>query len=46
MSIKELFDNKEWLLWDKDIKSFEQKAVDKYKVTCKDSQKFWGVFAI
>ncbi len=42
MSIKGKFDNKEWLLWDEDIRKFSEEAVLKYKKICEDDMKFWA----
>lgn len=41
MSLKEHFDNKEWLLWDEDIRMRKQKAVVKYQKELKEQIEFW-----
>lgn len=41
MAIKNHFDNKEWLLWDEDIRFRKPEAVKKYEKKLKDNIDFW-----
>lgn len=41
MALKEHFDNRSWLDWDKDIRFREKAAIDRYKKLLKDDIDFW-----
>lgn len=41
MSLKSHFEDKQWLLWDEDIRLYEKSAVEKYKEILKDKISFW-----
>lgn len=42
MSVKNSFDNKEWLLWDEDIRNREPQAVKEYEEKFAEDIRFWN----
>lgn len=41
MAVKNRFDNKEWMLWDEDIKNRKQEAIEKYTEQLQEEILFW-----